>query len=128
MGIRAQAALDARAIVEDATDGFGWAVTVISPAGVSRELTGLTTDIGRAIDPETGQAVSGRHASVVLSIAALEEAGLEIPKGIADGSSKPWIVEFADTDGNAQSFKVSASRPDRAIGLVTLHLEAIRRL
>jgi hypothetical protein len=127
MGIREQAALDARTIIEDSTDGFGWPVTVISPAGLSRSLTGLTTDIGRTIDPETGQAVSARHASATLSIAALTEAGLAIPQGVADASSKPWIIEFEDTAGNMQSFKVSASLPDRAVGLVVLHLEAIRR-
>lgn len=123
MGLRAQAAVDLVAIVEDA-DGFGWPITVTDPNGVSGSLVGLSTDIAQAIDPETGLAVAGRSASVALCIASLTTAGLGLPKGIAESTSKPWVVEFDDVNGTAHKFKVSEARPDRAAGLVVCHLES----
>lgn len=125
MGLREQAAIDCKAIVEDAS-GFGWPITVTNPAGASAAMTGLSTDIALSIDPDTGTAVTGRKASVALSIAALETAGLGMPRAIADGSGKPWLVRFEDVQGNAQTFKVRESAPDRAIGLVVCWLEAYR--
>lgn len=120
------AAADAQAIVENAED-FGRPVTVTSPTGATATLTGLTTDIALTIDPETGQAVSGRQASAVLSIPSLTEAGLLIPRGMADNSGKPWLVAFMDLQGQPQTFKVARTMVDRAVGLVTCILEAYRQ-
>lgn len=125
MSLREQAGLDLRTIVED-LDGFGWPITVTDPSGLSATLTGLSTDIGHTIDPETGIAVSGRRASVAITIASLAEAGLGIPRAIADQSSKPWVIAFADIGGSSHTFKVCDAMPDRAIGLVTCLLEGYR--
>lgn len=124
MGLREQAAADARAIVGDTATGFGWPVTVRNPDGVEAELSGLTNDIHQTIDPDTGMPVSGRVASVVLSLAdlgSIEDLG--IPVGISDGARKPWIVMWTDLQGVDQTFKVRETRPDRSAGLIVCLLE-----
>lgn len=124
MGLREQAAADLKAIVEDEA-GFGWPINLKNPAGESVDLVGLSTDVAQTIDPETGQAVSGRVASVAISLKSLEavEWWTGIPKGIADSASRPYVVVFNDILGSEHTFKVQASNPDRAIGVVTLLLE-----
>lgn len=125
MGLRELAAADHRAIVEDRTGGFGWPVSVTDPNGVTAALVGLETDIGYFIDPDTGQGVSGRKSAIRLTLAALSEAGLGIPRGIADGTSRPWLVSFVDiVSGATLTWKVARSMPDRAIGAVDLILES----
>lgn len=124
MSLRQQAAADLESIVEDADGGFGWPISVTSPEGVTVELTGLSTDVAETIDPETGQAVGGRTASVALRIDALSAAGMGIPVNVPDRNRSPWLVEFDDIHGTSHRFKVVESRPDRAIGLVVCMLEA----
>lgn len=125
MGLRQLAETDLGHILEDGSCGFGWPITLTDPDGNinTDELLGFADDIAQIIDPDTGQAVSGRLASVAIRIARLSEVGLTLPRGIADSGSKPWIVEFDDINGNSCKFKVSQSNPDRVIGLVTLILE-----
>ena len=123
MSLRQLAEADLGAILEDGATGFGWPISVTDPDGNVGSLTGFSDDIAQVIDPDTGQAVSGRLASVALRISSLAIAGLALPRGIADTGSKPWVVEFNDINGNAFKFKVSQSNPDRALGLVTLLLE-----
>lgn len=124
MGLRETAETDLAFILEDAETGFGWSISVTDPAGTTEELTGFSNDIAQLIDPDTGQAVSGRLASAVLRISSLTAAGLALPVGIADSASKPWIVVFNDINGTAHTFKVAQSNPDRALGIVSLLLEA----
>lgn len=124
MGLRQQAAADLRAIVEDAATGFGWPVTLTDPSGTVVQLTGLATDIGIVIDPQTGVAVRGRKASVALSMATLTEIGVGLPYAVADSSLKPWTVTVADVGGTEFTYSVLESIPDRAAGLVVLMLEA----
>lgn len=126
MGLRAQAEADLGLILEDAETGFGFPITVTDPDGNSANMIGFSDDIAQIIDPDTGQAVSGRLASAVLRISSLTTAGLDLPRGIADAGSKPWIIEFDDINGNAFEFKVSQSNPDRALGLVVCLLELYR--
>ena len=111
MNLRQQAELDMGAIVEDSVYGFGWPIVVTSPDGaLTKPLTGLSDDIAQVIDPETGQAVSGRLASVALRISSLTAAGFtELPRGISDTTVKPWVIEFDDINGNAYKFKVVQS-------------------
>jgi hypothetical protein len=124
--LRLQAAADLRTILEDAATGFGWSITVTDPEGETADLVGASTDISELIDPETGQAVSGRKASVAIALASLAAAGLGIPKAIAERTQRPWLVAFADIGGAPHTFKVSDARPDRAIGCVVCLLEAYR--
>lgn len=122
MGLRETAGADAKAILED-TIGFGWPITVTDPSGTVGNLTGFSNDISELIDPDTGQAVSGRLASVALAIESLTDEGLGLPKEISDSSSNPWIVVFDDINGNPFTFKVQKSNPDRALGVITCILE-----
>jgi hypothetical protein len=82
-------------------------------------LKGFTTDVGQTIDPDTGQAVAGRRASVAVPRAALPE----LPEAVAEKSRKPWIATFADSRGVVGRWKVVDVLPDSAIGLVVLLLE-----
>ena len=125
MGLREQAALDNRTILED-TAGFGWPIRVTDPAGTVRDLVGMSNDISQAVDPGTGQLVTGRAAHVTISLAALAAAGLGIPKNVADGSGAPWRVRFTDVAGAEYEFKVSEAMPDRTLGCVLLALESYK--
>jgi len=110
-------------ILEDDTYGYGWAIVLTDPAGTEVPLTGFSDDISQIIDPDTGQAVSGRLASAVLRISSITGAGLTMPKGISDRTSKPWLISFDDINGNPYTFKVSQADPDRALGVVVCILE-----
>lgn len=118
MGLREQAALDGRAILEDLS-GFAWPVTLTSPAGVVTELRGYTQDVGQIIDPDTGQAVSGRRGSVVVARASLPE----LPEAVEDRGRKPWIATFADSQGVIASWKVVEVAPDAVLGQVKMLVE-----
>jgi hypothetical protein len=120
MGLREQATLDAQAILEDSSSGFGWPFTLTSPQGVAAARVGFTTDIGQTIDPDTGQAVAGRRASVAVSLRSLPE----MPVAVAERDRKPWIVSFASALGVFAAWKVIEVLPDRAAGVVVLLLEA----
>jgi hypothetical protein len=111
-------------ILENDTTGGGWPITVTDPSGTSKPLKGFTNDIAQLIDPDTGQAVSGRLVSAALRISSLTAAGLGLPRGIADAGIKPWLVSFNDINGNSFLFKVAQADPDRALGLIVLLLEA----
>lgn len=123
MNLRQTAENDLGAILEDGAMGFGWPIQVTDPSGLSKPLTGFSDDISQIIDPDTGEAVSGRLVSVALRISSLTTEGLALPVGIANASIKPWIIEFNDINGNPFKFKVAQSNPDRALGLVTCLLE-----
>ena len=126
MGLRDQVAADIQAILEN-EDDFGGPITVINPSGVELEAVGHSNDIATVIDPETGIAVTGRRASIALSLLTLDaEAGFGIPRGVADSASDPWRVKFQDILGKAHTFKVIEANPDRAAGCVTCTLEAYK--
>lgn len=126
MSLLVQAEADL-AVTLEAPGDFGNPVTVTDPDGFqgTEQLHGRTTDIGQLIDPDTGQGVSGRHASCTLRMASLTAAGFtSLPVGIADATGKPWLVAFAGVSTPLQTYKVSQSRPDRALGVVVMILEA----
>ena len=96
-----------------------WPIVVINPAGERQALRGFSDDIAQFIDPDTGQAVSGRIASVALRMSSLTV----LPVGVADTSQRPWLVEFNDIGGQSWRFKVVESNPDRMLGCLVLILE-----
>lgn len=123
-GLRALAEIDLGRILEDDL-GFAWPISITDPDGVTvPDLKGFSTDVSQVIDPDTGQMVSGRVASIALRIGLLTDNGLGLPTGITDQTVKPWLVAFDDIYGNPYTFKVQKSNPDRAIGIVTCLLEA----
>jgi hypothetical protein len=117
-----QAKADLRSILENDQD-FAVPIVVTNPDGVSANLKGLQTDHALTIDPETGMAVTGSNASVALSILALQEAGIGMPRAISAGSKLPWLVEFTTPTGDTQKFKVSEALPDK-LGCLVCRLEA----
>lgn len=121
MGLREQAEADlAHTLERDGT-----AITLTDPDGTILELVAQTNDISQVIDPETGQFVSGRSASIALRMSSLLEIGM--PKSIPDKDSKPWTVSFCDVLGTPHTFKIASSNPDRTIGMVTCRLEQYDR-
>lgn len=124
MNLREQAAIDARAFLEDVDGGFSWPIKVTAPGKAPVNLKGFSSDIHQTIDPETGQAVVGRLATIALSMLSLKEAELGVPKGVADNSQRPWIVEFDDVGGASYKFKVVEAVPDRAMMIVVCRLQA----
>ncbi len=126
MSLRLAAEKDLGRILEDDVAGFGWPIFIIDPDGNSGTFTGYSDDIAQVIDPDTGQAVSGRLASVAVRISSLIAQGFKMPRGIIDASLKPWIAIFEDVNGVSYEFKVAQSNPDRALGLLTLVLEAYK--
>lgn len=123
MGLRQELRQDVHRILTD-TDGFAWSLVVTDPDGRSASLRGFSTDVSDLIDPETGQAISGRQAEVTISMDSLACCGLGHPVGIADTAGKPWTVRFDDVEGIPWTFKVARSAPDRTAGLILCHLEA----
>lgn len=123
MGLRDLAENDLSFILEDNINGFGWPISVTDPNGLSVNLIGTSNDIAQLIDPDTGQAISGRSASVALRISSLQAQGLGLPQGIADTLLKPWLISFNDINGQPYTFKVMQSNPDRMLGIVTCILE-----
>lgn len=126
MGLRDLAQTDLGFILDGDVYGFRWPITVTDPAGTSAALFGFSNDISLLIDPDTGQPVSGRLATAVIRIDTLTTAGLGLPVGIVDLNSKPWLVEFNDINGNAYTFKVNESNPDRAAGCIVCILETYK--
>lgn len=124
-GLREQAEADLGFILEGDPAGFRWPVTLITPAGVTHSgLFGFSDDIALLIDPDTGQAVSGRKASATLRISTLRDLSLtELPRGIEDRASAPWRIQFDDINGLPYDFRVLATFPDRALGCLVCMLE-----
>jgi hypothetical protein len=115
---------DNRAILENVSGGFGRSITLTDPSGTSAVLSGMGQDIGLTIDPQTGDAISGRRASAALPIAAILEAGLGQPVGVVDAASKPWLLAIQlPSEPAPRTFKIVETWPDR-LGCIVCFLEA----
>ncbi len=66
--------MDLANIVEDTDRGFALDIIVTNPTGKTATIAGLSADIGRVIDVDTGQTVSGQYVSVTLCILFLSKA------------------------------------------------------
>jgi hypothetical protein len=124
MGLRDQAAADNKAILEDKDFGFGWDIALTDPAETSEDFVGFSNEISQIIDPDTGQVISSKSASVAIHIASILEKFSGLPVGISDSSSKAWLVTFKNIGGISHTYKVEKSNPDEAIGMIVLILEA----
>lgn len=114
---------DTRSILNDSEMGVGVDIRLTTPGGISRTFTGWSNDIALLVDPDTGQAVSGRMATIALSLLDLAECNIPIPEAIPDRNSKPWLVSYDDRLGNSYEFKVVETHPDRTLAVVTCTLE-----
>ena len=126
MGLRERALADTRAILNDRQCGSGYPVTVTPPTGAAVPLVGWTNDIGLLVDPDTGQAVSGRSIVVTLSLVDLQAANLSIPENVPDLDRNPWVLSFTDLVGGDLTTCVTESAPDRILGFVNLTVEHYR--
>lgn len=115
-----------RAILSNSSTGGAWPVTITNPDGASATVSGWSNDISQIIDPDTGQAVSGRAASLSLSIDDLRAEGLDIPKGQNSRNAKPWLIAWNDGKGTDFLFKISSADPDRTLDSVVCILEAYK--
>lgn len=122
MGLREIAQRDSRAILNG---DAGIVLTLTDPAGNAGTLTGWSNDIGFLIDPDTGQAVSGRYATIAVSMIDLAAEGLGIPTNVSEGV-EPWRVALVNERGESFSFSVMSSQPDRTLGVVTCTLEVYK--
>jgi hypothetical protein len=127
MGLRAQAASDAKKILNDATSGAGWTILIYDPAApsVAVSFVGFSNDIAFTLDPDTDDFVSARRASIAISLTDVEASSLTgLPEAIPDTAGRPWVVKFDDLNGTTYTWKVAQSLPDRAVNLLVLDLEA----
>lgn len=126
VSLRELAESDLAITLED-PDGFGWPVTLTDPNGFSNPsfIYGQTGDIGQLIDPDTGEAVTGRLAHLSIRISTVRAAFQgQLPRGTNAEDDIPWFVTFDDINGQEYTFKVSRSAPDRTLGFINLILEA----
>jgi hypothetical protein len=122
VGLRADAEQDLAFILEDEDCG-GVPVILINQDEEAAAFIGQSGDISQVIDPDTGQAVSGRLAHVSLRISSILAEGFTLPRGISRSTEKPWLAIFTDFQGAAYRFKIQSSQPDRTLGIVTCLLE-----
>lgn len=110
--------------LNDKVMGFGSDITITDPDLLTAVIVGRTNDISFAIDPNTGEAVSGRTATIAIDINELEKAGFtSLPAAQSDKTKKPWIIEFDDQQGNNYVFTVKEANPDRTLGIVLCTLQ-----
>ena len=122
MSLRAQAEADLSFTIEDPVGGFGWACSLVDPAGTVFELVALTQDIAAIIDPDTGVGVKGRWTTVAFRKSSLP-AGVEaVQTGVGD-TGKPWQVLFDDINGQPGNFKIVETWDDATIGCLVCRLE-----
>ncbi len=125
MSLVDQAALDLATTLSSPQD-FGVPFTLTDPDGFTgtEQLYGAAGDIGALIDPDTGQGVSGRHGYLAVAQSALLAAGFtDIPQGIEDLNSLPWVVGFQGIGFALQKYKVKTSMPDRKLPIILMELE-----
>lgn len=120
--------IDKAFTLNDKIMGFGSDITITDPNLLTAVIVGHTNDISFAIDPNTGEAVSGRTATIAIDINELEKAGFtSLPEAQSDKTKKPWIIEFDDQQGNSYVFSVLEGNPDRTLGIVLCTLQFYKK-
>lgn len=127
MSLRDTAKLDLSEIMNDEGTG-GVPCTITSPVGVSVDFKALHSDIHMAIDPGTGEVVTGRQAHVSVLSSELRLSGFGGIRAIHESDAKPWLVTVSNSDGIEAVFKVIETVPSGSMGLVTLRLGAYEPL
>lgn len=114
--------------LKDSTYGFGTEITLTDPDLLSAVVTGRTNDISFAIDPNTGEAVSGRTATIDIDMQELTDKGFSsLPAAQSDKTKKPWIIEYTDQLGSVYAFTVLEANPDRTLGILQLTLQFYKK-
>lgn len=120
MSLYAVAASDLARILTANRGGFGVPITLTSPEENSQILTGRISDIGRFIDPSTGEAIAGRKVTVFLST---PQINIGIPTGDILDDEKPWLVTFAAPPSvQENTYRIVDTAPD-SLGIVICNCE-----
>ena len=121
MSLRAQAAADAKRIIENTLD-FGQAnVDLVDPDGVVTSMIGLTGDISVLVEPDTGRIVKGQKIHVTLAISSLPSGPR--PVALSGLSTKPWLVSFPRIEtAIVTGYAVVAAWPDDTMSTIVLEL------
>lgn len=110
--------------LNDEVYGFGSTITLTDPDLLTADVIGRSNDISFAIDPNTGEAVSGRTATIAIDMNELLDKGFtSLPAAQTDKTKKPWIIVFNDQQGNSYTFTVLEGNPDRTLGVVLCTLQ-----
>lgn len=114
--------------LKDSEFGFGTVITITDPDSLTETVTGRTNDISFAIDPNTGEAVSGRTVTIEIDLQELEEKGFTgFPEHQSDKTKKPWIIEWTDQLNKTYAFTVQEANPDRTLGVVLCTLSFYKK-
>lgn len=122
MSLRDIANADMREIMNDAVTG-GVDCTLTNPSGSTASFKVFFNDIHQAIDPGTGEIITGRQSSIAVLTNELITAGFDGIEGVVDSDAKPWLATIADANGRSSTHKIAESYPDASIGLTVLLLE-----
>lgn len=122
MSLRDIANADLQEIM-NADETGGVTCTLTDPDSNTAEFKVFFNDIHQTIDPGTGEIVTGRLSSIAVLTNELIAEGFDGIRGIADSSSRPWLVTTTDALGRSVTHKVAETYPDASIGLTVLLLE-----
>jgi len=114
MNLRAQAEADTAFLLEDATTGFGVAITLTDLAGTVYQVAGQYHRIGVDIDPETGLLVPGKKSAI--TVRASRFAADNLP-------DEGWLVETTDITGAAVKGRIAFAMPDLTSGRISATLK-----
>lgn len=123
MSLRDIANADLQEIL-NADETGGVACTITDPSGAQAQFKVFFNDIHQAIDPDTGEVVTGRLSSIAVLTNELIDEGFDGIHGIAKASSRPWLATITDALGRSMTHKIAETFPDASIGLTLLVLEA----
>lgn len=127
MTLRAIAEADLGQVMEGEVS-FRWPITLTDPDGNTNAdtLYAIANDVSALIDPDTGQLIADRTVTVAIRIASLTAQGLNVPRGVMDSDSKPWVLKLNDISGVEHTTKVVQGNPDFTLGVVNLVLQAYK--
>jgi len=122
------AQMDKSFTLNDNKYGFGSTIKLTDPNLFEANVVGRTNDVFFSIDPGTGEAVSGRTATVSIDMNELTNKGFSsLPAAQSDRTKKPWIVEVDDPQGCPHVFTVLEGNPDRTLGIILCTLQFYKK-
>jgi hypothetical protein len=120
MGIIEQAQKDIERITSD-LNGFGIAMTIISPSGITADIVGIHAKHHLGIDTE-GNAVNFKKAHIAISEKLLVDQGYPVRRN-GQVDLRDHIVKVKDSTGTLCVYAIQTWFPDETVGLIVCHLE-----
>lgn len=123
MSIRELAAEDSFNILTN-TDDFSQEFTLTDPNGIVSDLKGFCNNITlESPDIQNDQRISSMIASVTLPMKSILTFGGQLPYGVVDENTRPYICEFTNVNNGIKKFRVMNTYPDNDLGVIVLILE-----